>query len=57
VSVNGRVAGLGRSFHLPGTRGEVFAVLVPDLLFHPGRNHVGVLAVRRGGRLVLLGRA
>ncbi len=60
VVVNGRVAAVSRSFHLPTERGESFAVLVPESVLKPGRNRVRVLSVaRRKGHLELrlLGRA
>jgi Sulfatase len=51
VVVNGRVAATGRSFHLAGGP-ESFAVLVPEIAFGGGANHVELLSVaRRRGRL------
>jgi hypothetical protein len=60
VVMNGRVGAVSRTFHLPGTRGESFAALVPEISLRRGRNRVRVLSVTgRGGhlRLRLLGRA
>jgi hypothetical protein len=60
VVMNGRVGAVSRSFHLPGTRGESFAALVPESFLRPGRNRVRVLSVAGHGRrlrLRLLGRA
>lgn len=54
IAVNGRIAGLGRSFYLKGSRDEGFASMVPESAFREGRNEVEVFAVERsGGALVL----
>jgi hypothetical protein len=45
VAVNGRVAATGSTFVLRGTRTERFAVLVPEWVFHEGRNSVELYAV------------
>jgi len=53
VAVNGRIVATTRSFFLRGSSREGYAVIVPEGSFHPGRNQVHVLSVRRrrGGRL------
>jgi hypothetical protein len=43
--VNGRVAAVGRSFYLRGSRRESFAAMVSESSFRPGRNSVQVLSV------------
>jgi hypothetical protein len=54
VVMNGYVAGVGRSFHLRGNRGERFAILVPEFFIKPGRNRVRVLSIARRGRRLRL---
>jgi hypothetical protein len=59
IAVNGRIVATGRSFFLRGSNRESYAILVPEGSFHPGRNTLRVLAVRRRGkrlRFRLLGR-
>jgi sulfatase-like protein len=51
VAVNGRIAAVGRSFHLDGRRSEFFSLIVPESSLRRGRNSVELLEVRPGGRL------
>jgi hypothetical protein len=44
VAVNGRIAGVGKAFRLPGQRPS-FSVLIPDRAFRQGRNRLQVLSV------------
>jgi hypothetical protein len=56
VAVNGRVAATTKAFAFHGS--TRFAVLVPESVFHDGKNAVDVYAVREredGARLTLLG--
>jgi hypothetical protein len=57
VAVNGRIQAVGRSFRLRGKGTQYFSLLVPEDSLRPGRNVVELFEVRRGGRLVPLGRA
>jgi hypothetical protein len=57
VAVNGRIAAVGRSFHLTGDPTEHFAFMVPETSLHAGRNSVEVLEVGASQRLRLLGRS
>lgn len=52
IAVNGRIVATSRSFFLRGSSREAYAVIVPEIVFRPGRNEVHVLSVgRRGKRL------
>jgi Sulfatase len=57
VAVNGRIAAVGRSFHLDGRATEFFSLIVPESALRRGRNAVHLLEVRPGGRLVKLARS
>ena len=54
VAVNGRIAAVGRSFHLRGERVESYSVMVPESSLHEGRNAVEVLQVEPDGDMALL---
>jgi sulfur carrier protein ThiS len=54
VAVNGRIAAVGRSFHLRGESVESYSVMVPEDSMHEGRNKVEVFEVTDGGAMVLL---
>jgi hypothetical protein len=56
IAVNGRIAAVGRSFHLRGETVESYSVMVPEDALREGRNSVEVLEVERGGRMALLAR-
>jgi hypothetical protein len=56
VAVNGRIAAVGRSFHLRGEAVESYSVMVPEDSLHDGRNEIEVLQVAGGGKLALLAR-
>ena len=56
VAVNGRIAAVGRSFHLRGQAAERYSVMVPENSLREGRNEVEVLEVTDGGAMVLLAR-
>jgi hypothetical protein len=45
VAVNGRIATVGRTFSLAGSRAESFAVIVPDWALRRGANDVRVFEV------------
>jgi hypothetical protein len=49
VAVNGRIAAVGRTFHLRGQSAESYAVMVPEKSLREGRNRVEVLEVSRTG--------
>ena len=49
VAVNGRIAAVGRSFHLRGRALESYSVMVPEDSLREGRNRVEVLEVSDGG--------
>ena len=52
IAVNGQIVATGRSFFLRGSGQEGYAVIVPEIVFRPGRNQVHVLSIgRRGKRL------
>jgi hypothetical protein len=51
VAVNGRVAAVGRSFHLDGRTAEFFSLIVPETALRRGPNAVELLEVRPGGSL------
>jgi hypothetical protein len=58
VAVNGRIEAVGQSFHLRGSSKEDYAMMVPELALHPGRNTVGLYEVTgKGTRLRLIARA
>jgi Sulfatase len=56
VAVNGRIAAVGRSFHLRGEKVESYSVMVPESSLHEGRNTVEVLQVEPDGDMALLAR-
>jgi Sulfatase len=56
VAINGRIAAVGRSFHLRGQAVESFSVMVPENTLREGRNRIEVLEVADNGRLALLAR-
>jgi hypothetical protein len=56
VAVNGRIAAVGRSFHLRGQTIESFSVMVPENSLREGRNRIEILEVADSGRLALLAR-
>ena len=47
VSLNGRVAAVGRSFKPTGSLGLEFSLLIPESAFRQGRNAVRVYALRK----------
>ena len=58
VAVNGRIAAVGRSFHIQSYAEELLSLIVPVASLRPGMNDVAVFEVRREGgalRLELLG--
>jgi hypothetical protein len=57
IAVNGRIAAVGRSFHLKGERVESYSVMVPEHALRDGRNTVEVLEVTDEGAMVLLARS
>ena len=57
VAVNGRIAAVGRSFHLRGEKVESYSVMVPETAMHEGRNTVEVLEVGRDGEMAVLARS
>jgi hypothetical protein len=56
VAVNGRIAAVGRSFHLRGENVESYSVMVPENALREGRNTVEVLQVEPDGDMALLAR-
>jgi hypothetical protein len=54
VAVNGRIAAVGRSFHLRGQAVESYSVMVPEDALQEGRNRIEVLEVSDGGRMAVL---
>ena len=56
VAVNGRIAAVGRTFHLRGEQVESYSVMVPEDSMREGRNRVEVLEVADDGTLALLAR-
>src|SRR5829696_3862328 len=54
VAVNGRIAAVGRSFHLRGQAVESYSVMVPEDSLREGRNRIEVLEVADSGRMALL---
>jgi len=57
IAVNGRIAAVGRSFHLRGQAVESYSVMVPEDVLREGRNRIEVLEVSGGGRMALLARS
>jgi len=57
LSVNGRIAAVGRSFHLAGDRREWFALNLPVSALREGRNAMSLFAVEPDLRLTPLGGA
>jgi len=55
LSVNGRIAAVGRSFHLAGDRTEWFALNLPVSALRKGRNTMSLFAVEPDLRLTPLG--
>jgi sulfatase-like protein len=51
VAVNGRIAAVGRSFHLRGREAEFFSLMVPEEALQRGRNSIQVLEVGGDGSL------
>ena len=56
IAVNGRIAAVGRSFHLRGEKVESYSVMVPEDALQDGRNSVEVLEVEPDGEMSLLAR-
>ena len=56
IAVNGRIAAVGRSFHLRGEKVESYSVMVPEDSLREGRNSVDVLEVEPDGDMALLAR-
>ncbi len=56
IAVNGRIAAVGRSFHLRGEKVESYSVMVPEDSLRDGRNSVEVLEVEPDGDMALLAR-
>jgi hypothetical protein len=54
IAVNGRIAAVGRSFHLRGQAVESYSVMVPEDALRERRNRIEVLEVSDGGRMALL---
>ena len=54
IAVNGRIAAVGRSFHLRGQAVESYSVMVPEDALREGRNRIEVLEVSDGGRMAVL---
>ncbi len=57
LAVNGRIAAVGRSFHLAGDRTEWFALNLPVSALRKGRNAMSLYAVEPDLRLTPLGGA
>jgi hypothetical protein len=54
IAVNGRIAAVGRTFSLAGSRAESFEVIVPEWTLQPGENDVRVFEILpRHGRPAL----
>jgi hypothetical protein len=49
IAVNGKISAVTRSFHLATSDDVLFAAVVPESVFHQGRNSVEVFAVTRSG--------
>jgi hypothetical protein len=56
VAVNGRIAAVGRSFHLRGQAVESYSVMVPEDSLREGRNRIEVLEVADNGKMGVLAR-
>jgi hypothetical protein len=56
VAVNGRIAAVGRSFHLRGERVESYAVMVPEGSLRDGRNEIEIREVADNGDMALVAR-
>jgi hypothetical protein len=56
IAVNGRIAAVGRSFHLRGEQVESYSVMVPESSLREGRNTVEVLQVEADGDMAVLAR-
>jgi hypothetical protein len=56
IAVNGRIAAVGRSFHLRGEQVESYSVMVPEDALRDGRNTVEVLQVEPDGDMAMLAR-
>jgi hypothetical protein len=54
LSVNGRIAAVGRSFRLRGRAPEFFSLVVPDSALRPGANDVALFEVAPDGSITLL---
>jgi hypothetical protein len=54
IAINGRIAAVGRSFHLRGQAVESFSVMVPEDSLREGRNRIEVLEVADSGKMGLL---
>jgi hypothetical protein len=55
LAVNGVIAATFPSFHLRGSRSELYSVLVPESALRPGRNRVRLFAIStRRGRIALV---
>ncbi|MGI8750232.1 MAG: hypothetical protein ACR2J6_06760, partial [Thermoleophilaceae bacterium] len=58
VAVNGRIEAVSRTFRLRGSSRESYAIMVPELALHPGRNTVELFEVTsKGAKLRLISRA
>jgi hypothetical protein len=55
LGVNGRIAAVGRSFHLAGNPTEWFSLNLPESGLRLGRNPMGLYEVAAGGKLRLIG--
>jgi hypothetical protein len=55
LAVDGRIAAMGRSFHLAGDATEWFALNLPESSLRRGANQMDLYEVGPGGRLALLG--
>ena len=57
IAVNGRIAAVGRSFHLREQAVESYSVMVPENSLREGQNRIEVLEVADSGRMALLARS
>jgi len=55
LAVNGRIAAVGRSFHLAGDPTEWFSLNLPESRLRKGRNRMVLYEVRTGAKLKLIG--
>jgi len=55
LAVNGRIAAVGRSFHLAGDPTEWFSLNLPESRLRKGRNRMALYEVRTGAKLKLIG--